>query len=143
MKTATNIDRTDAGYTLAETLTTISLLLILAFIFSGFFYTLKKSVTQTNGTANEAFTVLRIDRELREHTAKIRVPYWERIPTNSLLAEYSESGGSSRAFNSGDGVEVLGAERWRNKGVVFRYRVGKTSQECKERFSFRPLKEEL
>jgi hypothetical protein len=124
----------EAGYTLAETVTAISLSLILAFVFSGFFYTLGKSGAQTAGAVNVAFTVLRADGELRERAGAIRVPYWEKITIDeaAILSGYSAAD---------RGLEALTVER-RGNGLLFRYRAGNKNYECRARFGFMPLKEE-
>ncbi|MDR2767436.1 MAG: hypothetical protein LBB82_03815 [Treponema sp.] len=125
----------EAGYTLAETVTAISLSLILVFVFSGFFYTLGKSIAKTAGAADEAFTVLRADGDLRERAAAIRVPYWEKITVDAaeILSGYS---------SANKGLDALTVERRENRGLVFRYRVGKKHYECRARFGFMPVKEE-
>jgi Tfp pilus assembly protein PilE len=127
------------GYTLAETAVVISLLSILVFIVSGFFYTLVKSGERSRVAAGNAFKILHTDSLIRECVAQIHIPYWEKISTSEKQNELKTR---LAAINSGanpaDPAASVNLEQWGN-GVIITYCAGKKEYRCMSPFAFYPV----
>ncbi len=66
----------DDGFTLMETLVTLTVTLIISGSIIFAFAAAMKSASKANGSVSTATTMLKVDRFIREQTAEMHIPYW-------------------------------------------------------------------
>jgi prepilin-type N-terminal cleavage/methylation domain-containing protein len=128
------VKRSEAGFTLVETISAIALLAVLASCMSVFFFTVRRTLIKSTEAGQEAFALIKADDGLRRLAADIVVPYWEEsVRGVERVQEILE------AQKETPGVEVLAVGDGEN-GMIARYRLDNGAEaECRARFGSVPV----